>query len=313
MSGPIALAALEQARNLLPELRAAPGPVRRSLKCIAIPAAIGTRQVVVKVLVRSNPVWRWYFERERAIYEQFERAAPPLDPVQVPRLVAHSGEFLVIDRMPGEPLARWRHDAGTVQLDSGTWEALVGARERLSRWVPAGGFGPRHAPGGALVAAMRRRLLEDPSEPVGWIAHGIERLRRPSPAMLDAQDAERMVHALSEHPATCSSHGDLLLRNVLSGGGGRLSLVDWECAGEHAEAWDPALLWVFAPEWARRRLEMEPMARPESWRAFLSCVAFALSREVFYRSAQGRGLDPVAGRLLRDRERVLAELRDSRR
>jgi hypothetical protein len=47
-------------------------------------------------------------------------------------------------------------------------------------------------------------------------------------------------------------------------------------------------------------------------RAFLACVAFALSREAFYR-ARGRPgwRDKVIDRLAVDRARVLADLRDA--
>jgi aminoglycoside phosphotransferase (APT) family kinase protein len=118
-----------------------------------------------------------------------------------------------------------------------------------------------------------------------------------------------MAAALSEHSATCFSHGDLLLRNVLSDPSGGLSLVDWECAGPHAAAWDDALLWVFAPEWVRGRIEAGHVGDAPR-RALLASVAFALSREVLYRGAKARrGEDRVAERLLADRARVLERLR----
>ncbi len=71
--------------------------------------------------------------------------------------------------------------------------------------------------------------------------------------------------------ATCS------LRNALLDASGALALVDWECAGEHAEAWDAALLWVFAPDWVRERLAAGYGSEGASRAAFLACVAFALT------------------------------------
>jgi hypothetical protein len=300
--------ALERARGLVPALREAPGPVFRSIKCVVVPATVGDRRVVVKAVFQVASVWRWYLARERAVYEMFDRDPPSLGAVRVPRLVAGGSDVLVVEQMPGEPLARQRHDVRIARIDAATWEALLVARARLRAWPMASALGRAPPPDPASVATMRRRLLEDPSAGVGWIVAGIDRLR--ARALLDDGDAERMQRALAEHPATCFSHGDLLLRNVLSDAGG-LALVDWECAGEHAEAWDAALLWAFAPAFARRQLEAEYAGDRGAWRAFLSCVAFALCREAFYRARPRRGQDRVESRLLRDRAEILSALRDT--
>jgi hypothetical protein len=296
----------------LPELRAAPEKGWRSIKCVVVPASLGERPVVVKALAGTSPLWRFHLVRERAIYELFARCGlPPIEPVRVPRLVAAvEGELLVLDRMPGEPVARVRHPSRTPDVGDFVWEALLIARSRLQAWSPALAPGDVQAAPLSLRSDMRRRLLEDPSADGAWIANGIERLR--SLGTLEEVDAGRMLEALAESPATSFGHGDLLLRNILVDSAGSISLVDWECAGTHPEAWDAALLWVFAPTWVRRRLE-EEHARPVSrHRAFLSCVAFALTREAFYRSRHG-SVDAVARRLLEERAPVLGALDPSTR
>jgi hypothetical protein len=252
---------------------------------------------------------------------------PLLGGVRVPRLVAASDALLVLERMPGQPLAPRRHDSRIERIEPSTWAALLLAREALRRWSPVGLTLP--PPGGPATALMRRRMLEDPSAPVAWIAEGIGCLH--SAGLLDDREAETMCRALASHPATCFSHGDLLLRNVLREPSGGLALVDWECAGLHAEAWDAALLWVFAPSWARERLAADHSASGASRAAFLACVAFALTREMFYRRRRRPATQPdgsrwagplprrrprdaedaVTRRLSGDRSSVLTELRDT--
>jgi hypothetical protein len=296
---------IQQAALLLPGLQQAPGPVRRSIKCVVVPATLGGRPLVVKALFRAPAVWRWYLQRERAVLELFARVAPPLGSVRVPRLLAASDDLLVLERMPGEPLAARRHDARIRGVDPSTWEALLAAREGLRRWSPRGLAVP--APDGEATALMRRRVLEDPSAPLAWIVEGIDFLR--TAGLLEELDAAAMSRALASHGTTSFSHGDLLPRNVLRDGTGALALVDWECAGEHADAWDAALLWVFAPSWARERLAQDHSASGASRAAFLACVGFALTREMFYRNRRGAE-DPVARRLSRERASTLAELRE---
>jgi hypothetical protein len=290
----LAQAVIDRAKGVVPALCAADGAIARSTKCLLVSATVEGREVVVKALIRDAPVWSHYLRRERQVYEQLRPAN-----VRVPRLVASGATFLVLERVPGAPLARKRHDPAIARIDAATWEVLLAAHASLRAWGPV----VTERPDPAVVGVMRKRILEDPSAPVDWVVDGVRRLR--ALATLDADDAERMVDALSGDPATCFSHGDLLLRNVLRDAAG-LALVDWECAGEHLVGWDAGLLWVFAPEWARRRLEDEHAA---SRRAFLACVAFALTREAFYRR-RARG-DLVTERLLSDRARVLAELRST--
>lgn len=64
-------------------------------------------------------------------------------------------------------------------------------------------------------------------------------------------------------------------------------LVDLECAGDHPEAWDHALLWANLPAALRTAVEADFAvdAGPRG-RSFRACVVFALVRELkFARSA----------------------------
>lgn len=78
----------------------------------------------------------------------------------------------------------------------------------------------------------------------------------------------------------------------------RTSLVGLECAGDHPEAWDHALLRANVPAAARLRIEEDFGSDPPPRRhAFWACVAFALVRELKF----ARGA------------RLAAELRDTLR
>jgi hypothetical protein len=229
-------AILEAAVQLLPDLRIAPGKPAWSVKCVVVPASLAGRPVVVKAVFGPSSLWRLYLDHERAVYELFARVGPPpIEPVRVPKLLAAvPGELVVLERMPGAPVARTRHSSREV-LDVGDrdviWETLLGARASLRTWTARLGPTAARLPTSSHVAQMRRRLLEDPFAAGDWIARGVERLR--ALGMLPDADAHRMLAALEEHPATCFSHGDLLLRNVLLDAAGSMSIVDWECAGEH--------------------------------------------------------------------------------
>jgi hypothetical protein len=313
------------------------------VKCVVVPATLEGQPVVVKAVFGSSSLWRFYLDHERAVYELFARVGPPpIEPVRVPRLLAAvPGELLVLERMPGDPVARTRHSSREVVPDTrgrdAIWETLLHARARLGSWAARLDPTAARRPTASHVAQMRRRLLEDPftiggperapdtprsrrwsvpkrtdpaSNPFAassWIARGVERLR--TLGMVAEADARRMLDALDAHPATCFSHGDLLLRNVLVDAEGSMSIVDWECAGEHLEAWDAALLWVFAPAWARRRLEAEHAHPGARQRAFLACVAFALTREAFHHTRRRIAEGPVLKRLLEERDVILGALR----
>lgn len=221
--------------------------------------------VVAKRLVRPNRVWAWYFAREVAIYRAFA-ASPP--PVRTPRLIAADTEVLVVERLPGAPLATRRSPQAV--LDEPVLHELIAIHHRFATWS---GALPRNRPPPAVRTQLRSRFLEDPTASVAWIRDGVERAGRRE--LLPAAAVPRIVERIDAYPMIVTSHGDLLLRNAISDGAS-IGIVDWECAGPHLAEWDLALLWT----------QLGPAQRPvvEAGRspAFLGLVAFALAREVSY-------------------------------
>lgn len=219
--------------------------------------------VVAKRLARANDVWAWYFEREVAIYRAFVERPPPF---RVPALRAASADVLVIERVPGAPLAvRRSPQAEVAELDK-----LLVLREQVATYeLPTT---PQPSP--AVRSQLRARFLEDPTTP-DWIRDGIARAARRK--ILPADTAAKIAMQLDD--VTAPSHGDFLLRNVIGG-----VLVDWECAGRHLVDWDLALLWT----------QLTPVQRPlveaaAKSRAFLGIVAFALARELSFLHAFRKG------------------------
>src|SRR5262249_25627226 len=159
-----------------------------------------------------------------------------------------------------------RHD---VPKDDRTWQAIVD----LERSIRSMHCDIHIAPSETDRKAMRDRLLEDPSGP--WIAEGLRECAKRG--MIDEALAEKLARDVG---ATTFAHGDLLLRNIVRHGDA-LAIVDWECAGMHAEGWDAALLSVFAPADVRRELSRD--LDPRSLRA---CFVFALLREIAFRRSK---------------------------
>jgi hypothetical protein len=58
------------------------GPARKARKSTLQPGTFRGVPAVAKRLVKDDPVWRWYFARERAVYEAL-MASPPA--CRVPR------------------------------------------------------------------------------------------------------------------------------------------------------------------------------------------------------------------------------------
>jgi hypothetical protein len=295
--------ALDAATNLLPDFRPSAEQVRQSIKCVVLPGWLGERAVVVKKVVAPEPLWSWYLHREAELYQRF-RTTPP--PVAAPALIAAdtSRQVMVLERAPGEPIAFKRHDVQ--KLDRPTCEALLAARRSIADWSAGLELAPRSAPDAASVAMMRSRLLEDPSAPLQWFTEGIA--RSATLKLISDEHAQMLEAALVAHPTIRFAHGDLLLRNVIRADDGKLTLIDWECAGAHPEGWDAALLWVWMPEWARQSLRDDFEREGEGAAcAFLACVAFALLRELKFRSSRSKR-DVVIERLNKDLNRVLSEL-----
>lgn len=246
---------------------------------------------IAKRLARPDEVWAWYLQREIAIYRAFA-AAPPA--IRVPRLLAadEARGVLVIERLPGPPLATRRRPREAVS--AADVAALVEVRRAIAAW---GGPVPPEPPRSSRAARrIAARLLEDPAEPRAWFHGGVARCA--AAGILGAETARRIDDAFAAHPAIAFGHGDLLLRNAIRDGD-RIGLVDWECAGPHLEDWDLALLWIQLDAGARGPIEAAVSAGgAPRWRAFLGLVAFALAREVaFLRAFRAAPGSPALARL----------------
>jgi hypothetical protein len=238
-----------------------------------VAGTVGDAHVVAKRLARPDAVWAWYFAREIAIYRAFATTPPP---VRVPALVAAADDVLVIERLPGMPLAERRSPQAT--LGDHVLHELIAMHARMADWRAAL---PHEPPPPAVRAQLRARFLEDPTAPAEWVRDGIERAARRG--LLPAAGAPAMVAALDAYPAVAPSHGDLLLRNAIANGA--LGLVDWECAGPHLADWDLALLWAQLAAAQRAVVEAAVGTSPARARAFRALAAFALVREIAFLQA----------------------------
>jgi aminoglycoside phosphotransferase (APT) family kinase protein len=219
--------------------------------------------------------------REIALYEAFARMKLP---VRVPTMLAHDAErgFIVLERIEGNPLAPSRHKVPT---DRATWNEIVDVARAIRTMRASVTVKPTKED----VRAMRSRLLEDPTS--SWIADGlIECARR---KLIDERVAKKLAKDLKR---PVFQHGDLLLRNVLRDSRG-LVVVDWECAGPHAEGWDAALLSVFAPPFAR-----DALAEGIDAASLRACFVFALLRELVFRRGKE---DAISARLEEDLAKAL--------
>jgi aminoglycoside phosphotransferase (APT) family kinase protein len=254
----------------------------RSIKCVLEPCAHRGRAAIRKRLEKTSPPWRFYMRREIALYEAFAKTKLP---VRVPKMLAHDADrgFIVLERVEGKPLASSRHK---VPDDRATWDELVD----VARAIRAMRATITVKPDAEDVRAMRSRLLEDPTSP--WIAEGLVECARRK--LIDERVAKKLAKDLKQ---PIFQHGDLLLRNVLRDDRG-LVVVDWECAGPHAEGWDAALLTVFAPPFAR-----DALAEGVDAKSLRACFVFALLREIVFRRGKD---DAISARLEEDLANALA-------
>jgi len=256
--------------------------VRRSIKCVLEPCEFRGRPAIRKRLEKTAPPWRFYMRREIALYEAFAKTTLP---VRVPKMFAHDIErgFIVLERIEGNPLAPARHKVPT---DHATWNEIAD----IARAIRTMHAKVSVKPSKEDVLAMRSRLLEDPTS--NWIAEGLEECARRT--LIDPRVAKRLSKDLKK---PVFQHGDLLLRNVLRDDDDGLVIVDWECAGPHAEGWDAALLSVFAPPFAR-----EALAKGIDAKSLRACFVFALLREIVFRRGKE---DAISARLEEDLESAL--------
>jgi Ser/Thr protein kinase RdoA (MazF antagonist) len=163
--------------------------------------------------------------------------------------------------------------------------AVLRARHRLAQTTTPW---PSFVPDGRTLAEMRSRLLEDPCHGLGWCTEGLA--RGAALGLIDLDDAALAIAALRAWPILERSHGDLLPRNVIVDGASA-RLVDLECAGDHPEAWDHALLWANLCPAVRRVVETDfGLDDGPRGQAFRACVVFALVRELkFARGARFAG------------------------
>lgn len=254
----------------------------RSIKCVLEPCTLLGRRAIRKRLEKTSPPWRFYMRREIALYEAFAKQKLP---VRVPKMLAHDVErgFIVLERIEGKPLAPSRHKVPT---DRATWNEVVD----VARAIRTMRANVDVKPDAEDVHAMRSRLLEDPTS--SWISEGLTACARRK--LIDERVANKLSKDLKK---PVFQHGDLLLRNVLRDELG-LVVVDWECAGPHAEGWDAALLSVFAPPFAR-----EALAEGIDATSLRACFVFALLREIVFRRGKE---DAISARLEEELANALA-------
>ena len=227
--------------------------------------------VVAKVLIRRDPVWRWYFARELEVYDCLP------DAVSAPAIHSRSSaeHVLVLARAPGAALGPGRR---TVRdIDDRAVLGILELLRELANWQACSRL-PTSAPPG-VIAEMRRRLLEDPTSPRAWFLDGIARCA--ARGILTGTQANAMRAALLAYPRLAPCHGDLLPRNLIVDGH-RPTLIDWECAGLHLRDWDRALLWVGLPIAQQERVETDIASDrdPQRRAAFFALIAFAFAREL---------------------------------
>lgn len=281
------LAALaDRLREQLPAL-CVHGPLARSLKCRVLAASLDGRPVVIKWLARPEPPWAWYFEREQRWLAALSAAG---ERDVAPELLAAGPRWMVLTRHGGAAIAAGRlaRDA-----DATAVAAALRARGRLARTTTPW---PALVPDDRTRAEIRARLLEDPCDGLGWCTDGLA--RGAALGLIDRDDAALAIDALRGWPVLARSHGDLLPRNVIVDGDSA-RLVDLECAGDHPEAWDHALLWANLPAGLRPQVEADfGLAEDRRSLAFRACVVFALVRELKF-ARSGRLADELR-RSLRD-------------
>lgn len=290
---PVLQAAHEATRRVAPDFV----PRRRvaqSVKTHTVRGVLRGQPVVAKVLSHDAPHWRWYLEREIALYRAFERCPPPL---RIPRLIAadEAAGALLLEDCRGRLLGRGRRAAARMNAELATQvaEALL----RLADWEPP----ELPEPATQLPPRSGGRPLPDPLASVPWLEACVTRWT--ARELLDQATGSALRERLAVAPLELTfAHGDLLLRNVIQTRHERV-YFDWEFAGRYPFGWDLGLLWVGLREAARDALEqaIHQLPRTRREQALLGAV-LAAARELEVRRVslhQGAG-HPLVRDLVRD-------------
>jgi hypothetical protein len=277
----------DEAFAALPErlARACPGFTAsgapfRTAKCLLTYGQYDGRPAIAKLTGPRDGPWRWYFDRELALYRAFAREPAP---VRVAALLA-SDEVegvMVFEWLMGECMCETR--AARRSLGPALLEAVLDSLDRFATLSLDDPRWPAIAPDAAVTRALRDRLLEDPSAPIEWVCEGLALSGRRG--LLPERSALRAVERVRAHPVARASHGDFLLRNVMATADD-VAWIDLECAGAHAVGWDLALLWVNVVAEDRAAIErrVERLGSIEAERAWAACALFAIARERLYRA-----------------------------
>ncbi|SQD99451.1 Aminoglycoside phosphotransferase [Parafrankia sp. Ea1.12] len=212
---------LRHARRCYPDFRPR-RTVANTGKAVLLAGTYGDQPAVLKVLTDQTRPWRGRFARERAAYEVFTVAPPP---VRVPVLLAPpSPGLLLVERICGLPVARHRYLDAT--LPAAAADALLHAADTLADWTAPVVFTP--------VVDYPQRILR-----YGPGGHGV----------LGADSVMALLALYRRVTARARwqfAHGDLLPANMLLDDDAVSAVLDWEYAGLYLPGYDHALLWVLA-------------------------------------------------------------------
>ncbi|MGW1598600.1 aminoglycoside phosphotransferase family protein [Streptomyces sp. NPDC002343] len=254
--------ALASVHRICPEF--APVQVlRQGGRSVLLVGTTGRGTAVAKCLLDHSPVWVERSRQEIAAYRSFVRHRPP---VRVPRLIAADPDncTLVIERLPGRPVALRRHPMeAPPRADI---RAALGAICRVNAWRPPAGTFDMPLDYAARISRYHELgLLTD----------------------RDLGDLQKLLHGIAHevgrHGMLQFCHGDALLSNILLSPAGPV-LVDWEHAGWYLPGYDLATLWLAlgdaAPVARRNISQLAQSAGPASRDAFLVNLMLLLTREI---------------------------------
>lgn len=242
------------------------------------------RAAIAKLTGPRDGPWRWYFDRELALYRAFATEPAPVRLAELFFADEREG-VMVFEWLRGQCVCETRGARRSVGRER--LEAILDSLDVFSTIAVSDPRIPAIEPDAAVRKALRERLLEDPSAPLAWIEEGL--VASAKKRLLPESIALRAAERAREHRVTRASHGDFLLRNVMALDGDdprAIAWIDLECAGAHAQGWDLALLWVNVVDEDRAAIErrVERWGSVEATRAWAACALFAIARERLYRT-----------------------------